>query len=125
MTDRARQIADGDTYDKPEHGWTCFHCGETFTTVGAATDHFGFEPSSDPACRIKLGGERGLVMALRKTEAELARYQFEAMEDFGPASRLLNQIQARHTMQLTEVEQTAYDKGLADGRKLLENENGK
>lgn len=28
-------------YLKPEHGWTCFHCGETFTTPGSARDHWG------------------------------------------------------------------------------------
>lgn len=42
--DRRRAIEDGnedlipptsDTYQKPEHGWTCFHCGETFTTGSA------------------------------------------------------------------------------------------
>lgn len=62
-----------DTYNTPPHGWTCFHCGDTFTTPGAARDHFGFNPSSDPACRIKVGAERGLLMALRTAEALLAR----------------------------------------------------
>ena len=70
-----------DSYQKPLHGWTCFHCGETFKTVGAARDHFGFEPSSDLACRIKLGDERGLVMALRKAEAKLAIAQAEVWEE--------------------------------------------
>lgn len=60
-----------DTYIRPPHGWTCFHCGETFTTYGAAKDHFGARPSDTPACRIKAGHERGLVMALRKSEAEV------------------------------------------------------
>ena len=52
----------------PAGGWTCFHCGEVFTTYGAAADHFGSVPEATAACRIKLGGERGLVMALRKLE---------------------------------------------------------
>ena len=60
-----------DTYPMPAHGWTCFHCGETFTTPGSARDHFGCEPCADPACRIKVGEERGLVMALRKAEKAL------------------------------------------------------
>lgn len=60
------------TYPMPEHGWTCFFCGETFTTPGAARDHFGADPIADTACRIKFGEERGLVMALRKAEAKLA-----------------------------------------------------
>lgn len=31
-------------YTAPEHGWTCFHCGETFKTPGAARLHFGERP---------------------------------------------------------------------------------
>ncbi|MEE8059407.1 MAG: hypothetical protein V3T17_16460 [Pseudomonadales bacterium] len=37
------------TYKFPAHGWTCFHCGETFTAVGAARDHFGADPMADLA----------------------------------------------------------------------------
>lgn len=54
----------------PLEGWVCFHCGELFTTVGAAADHFGTTPDRQPACMIKLGDELGLVMALRKAEEE-------------------------------------------------------
>ena len=32
-------------------GWECFHCGELFTTFGAARDHFGERPSSFASCR--------------------------------------------------------------------------
>lgn len=60
-----------DIYPRPEDGWVCFHCGERFTTYGGARDHFGADPSKDPACRIKIGEERGLVMALRKAEDEI------------------------------------------------------
>lgn len=66
-----------DTYPKPAHGWTCFHCGETFMTPGGARDHFGVSPASDLACRIKIGDERGLIMALRKAEAELCHIAAE------------------------------------------------
>jgi hypothetical protein len=55
-------------YNRPKHGWVCFHCGDVFRTPGEARDHFGFSPAATPACRIKLGGERSLVMALRQTE---------------------------------------------------------
>lgn len=34
------------TYTPPEHGWTCFHCGETFKTPGAARLHFGELPAT-------------------------------------------------------------------------------
>ena len=62
------------TYPMPEHGWTCFFCGETFKKYGAALDHFGARPDAAPAgCLLKVqpGEERGLLMALRKTEEAL------------------------------------------------------
>ena len=61
---------DGDTYPYPVSGpgWVCFHCGERFTTPGSAEDHFGESPDKTAACRIKVGEERGLVMALRREE---------------------------------------------------------
>ena len=62
--------ADEWVYNRPRHGWMCFHCGEVFHTPGEARDHFGFSPAATPACRIKLGDERGLVMALRHAEQE-------------------------------------------------------
>ena len=60
-----------DTYNQPEHGWTCFFCGETFTNYGSARDHFGERPPNIAACVIKAGHERGLVMALRKAQSLL------------------------------------------------------
>lgn len=69
-----------DTYPAPAHGWTCFHCGETFpsdTMAGQrrARDHFGADPSRKPGCliRIEHGDERGLLMKVRRLEAELGR----------------------------------------------------
>jgi hypothetical protein len=65
-------------YSAPRHGWTCFHCGETFTTPGSAADHFGVTPESTTGClidRVALeeGGKpergRGLLMELRKVQA--------------------------------------------------------
>lgn len=63
----------GDTYPRPPHGWTCFHCGETFMTLGGAADHFGSTPDRVPGCRIKVGEERGLLMEIRRLEAELLK----------------------------------------------------
>ena len=60
-----------DTYPMPADGWVCFHCGERFTTVGAAEVHFGARPTDMAACLIKVGEERGLVMELRRVQAEL------------------------------------------------------
>ena len=66
-----------ETYPMPEHGWTCFHCGEKFTVYGAARDHIGGTPHGMPGCllRVQLGNERGLQMELRKRERELASAQ--------------------------------------------------
>lgn len=60
------------TYDRPPRGWTCFHCGETFHSVGAAAEHFGAVPSATPGCliRVQFGDERGLQTQLRAVELE-------------------------------------------------------
>jgi hypothetical protein len=71
------------TYAAPAHGWTCFHCGETFTTPGAARDHFGATPEETPGCVLKVehGGERGLLLELRKTQQELTRLRDEISDE--------------------------------------------
>lgn len=38
-------------YDAPEHGWTCFHCGQTFKTVDGAELHFGRDVKGRPVCQ--------------------------------------------------------------------------
>lgn len=65
-----QRAAETDTYQPPEHGWTCFHCGETFTNAYRARDHFGADPSATPGCLLKVehGEERGLLMAFRRLE---------------------------------------------------------
>lgn len=103
-------MSDESTYTMPEHGWTCFHCGETFTTSGSARDHFGAYPSATPGCMLKveLGAERGLLMALRKTELELARY----MEEDGFMQREMYRLQSRHAEALSDAEEIGYRRGL-------------
>lgn len=66
-------MSEPDTYLAPERGWTCFHCGETFKTLGPARDHFGGSIYAEPGCmvRVQAGEERGLQMALRAAEAEI------------------------------------------------------
>jgi hypothetical protein len=34
------------TYQKPEEGWVCFHCGERFIDYFVAKEHFGEGPDS-------------------------------------------------------------------------------
>jgi hypothetical protein len=103
----------GDTYPMPEHGWTCFHCGETFTTPGAAREHFGPTPNAEPGCVIKvqLGGERGLLNALRKAEQRLAMHMDEDTE----LARAMHAMQSRHADVLIASEEAGYARGLRDG----------
>lgn len=101
---------------KPCPNWTCFHCGETFTTPGSARDHFGFDPSCDPACRIKLGAERGLVMALRKAEADCEEMRRLLHDEASEAYRLYASQATRHRDQIMAAEESGYEKGLTDGR---------
>lgn len=103
-------------YSTPPHGWTCFHCGDTFTTPGAARDHFGFDPSSDPACRIKIGAERGLVMELRKAEQANAQLAERLHDENSEAYQMLASTQSRHRAQIIAIEEEAYARGLQDGR---------
>jgi hypothetical protein len=106
------------TYEKPPHGWTCFHCGETFTTVGSARTHFGASPDAQPGCieRVRLGGERGLLAALRKAEERIAQYIIEDTE----AQRAMHTQQSRHSEALLIAEEAGYERGLRDARKQAE-----
>jgi hypothetical protein len=59
-------------YPVPAHGWTCFHCGETFMHERAARDHFGATPDREPGCVLRLTSEdRSLIRRLRAYEAEV------------------------------------------------------
>jgi hypothetical protein len=42
--------SDNETYEFPEHGWRCFHCGENFLTPKGARLHFGETPDKTPKC---------------------------------------------------------------------------
>lgn len=66
------ELKPGDTYTSPAHGWTCFHCGETFGNQGAAALHFGGTPEATAGCLLKVrrGEEAGLLYAVRVAEQE-------------------------------------------------------
>ncbi len=100
------------TYDYPERGWTCFHCGETFTNSIEAGRHFGRNQSAEPACRIKGAKEQGLVIALRAAEAELDRYRKEDSDK----DREMGRMQSDHDVALRREEERGYEKGLRDER---------
>lgn len=101
-------------YFKPKHGWTCFHCGETFTTPGSARDHFGADPLKDPGCRIKAGEERGLLMALRKAEAELDKLLAERCAEESEAERDHYRLLAAGVESARSAEEAGYAKALRD-----------
>ena len=119
LEQQTKALAEGDCYPQPEHGWTCFHCGETFTTPGAARTHFGFEPSADAGCIVKLGAERGLLMALRKVEGELTEAWDAIHQESTEAAKAYYAQQTRHRAQLMAAEEAGYERGLADAATAL------
>ena len=99
-------------YPAPKGGWTCFLCGENFRVWDSARDHFGNSPIATAGCRIKFGEELGLLIALRRAEAELALYRAEDSEK----DRSMRRMQAKHQEELRHAEEEGYAKGLKDGR---------
>jgi len=54
MADRFyREKPSTDTYTPPTHGWTCFHCGETFHVEVQAHGHFGSDVNGEPMCVMR------------------------------------------------------------------------
>lgn len=94
-----------ETYQKPAHGWTCFHCGETFTTIGSAGDHFGAKHDAKPGCmiRVQLGDERGLQMALRKAESTIQQER-KRMKSLGDLYKHALKLIAEQKATLKELE---------------------
>lgn len=97
--------------------WRCFHCDEVFTDFSATKDHFGFEPSHDPACRIKMGGERSLIEALRRAEKDAADAWAAIHDETTEAAKAYYAQMTRHRQQLIAAEQAGYDRGVDDCRK--------
>ena len=105
-----------DTFNVPEHGFTCFHCGDTFHTVKSAREHFGNDINDEPGCVLKLmGGDKGLLGLVRLQYAKLDQYRMEDQ----PIMRELYSLGAKHSRELIEAEQKGYDRGLSDGRIYL------
>jgi hypothetical protein len=66
-----------DTYQAPRHGWTCFHCGETFQGEAAAREHFGGRPKSTAGCLLKLEADRDMTWLRRIRRLEAATRDLE------------------------------------------------
>lgn len=115
-------MADDNSYPCPAHGWTCFFCGETFKTIGGAQDHFGATPDKKPGCLLKVsvGAERGLLMELRRVEAELATLYRERADADTDLHREIYRLQSRHADALQNAETAGYERGLRDARAAAE-----
>jgi hypothetical protein len=103
-------MIDEEHYVIPAHGWTCFFCGDTFKTAGAAGDHFGGNMSETAACRIKFGEEMGLLMDLRRAQEELVIHRAEDTEK----DREIARLQCKHAEELRRAEESGYASGLQD-----------
>lgn len=103
-------MTDSDHYAMPALGWTCFFCGDTFTTPGGASDHFGGDMGETAACRIKFGDEMGLLMELRRAQEELKGYRTEDSEK----DRELAAMRSRHALELRREEEKGYARGMHD-----------
>lgn len=112
MTPHDVPEAVADTYPMPEHGWTCFHCGETFTSIGYARKHFGATPDAVPGCLLKVspGAEHALLHVVRELEERLAKY----MEEDTALHRAMHAQQHRHAEGLRYAEIAGYERGLRD-----------
>lgn len=82
--------------------------------------HFGPEQCSEPGCKIKAGGEQGLLEALRKAEAELSTVWAAIHNESTESARAYYAQQSRHQAQIIALEQTGYDRGVADMRAYFE-----
>lgn len=118
------------TYPTPEHGWTCFHCGEhfpgTFAGSRAAREHFGWEPTAVAACIIKGSEDKGLLRKLRGLEHANTLLEEDARrarsEDESEASKTYHRLTGEHAVALRRAEEEGYAKGLRDGRPYKEAE---
>lgn len=56
------------------HGWTCFHCGDTFKTPETAMEHFGPTPDVTPECvDLTTSSYQDLVRRTREAEHTMRR----------------------------------------------------
>jgi hypothetical protein len=67
---RSRKQGFDDCYPHPAHGWTCFHCGETFHAQGKARLHFGEKPHTHTDARIV-----AIVRNPTREQAEAINYE--------------------------------------------------
>ena len=92
--------------------WTCFHCGETFTSELDARNHFGSHEGRMTACEIREAGEFAILRALRNVEDQLDRYRAEDSD----VLLAMASMQADHAQALRREEEIGYERGLRDAK---------
>lgn len=102
-------------------GWECFHCGELFTTVGAARDHFGATPDATPGCLLKIqfGDERGWLMELRRLETEVATLRHERMAEETEADKKIRSWHGRLQTEVRTAEEAGFNKATIECADLI------
>lgn len=113
--------ASTDTYTPPPHGWTCFHCGDTFTDERSARTHFGPTPQSEPGCILKLQqGDRSMLRALRIFEAERDELRRQQVEEDSELHRTLHAKAAEMAVAVRQAEEEGYARGLDAAKRYPE-----
>ncbi|OCJ67631.1 hypothetical protein A6U97_02600 [Agrobacterium tumefaciens] len=107
-------IAEGLSKFSRPTGWRCFHCDEVFFTANDARLHFGMDQCSDPACKIKMGAEKSLLVALRRAETELQDAWAAIHNENTEAAKAYYAQQSRHGEQLRAAEELGFERGIKD-----------
>lgn len=107
-------VADGLSKFSRPTGWRCFHCDEVFYTEQDARLHFGMDQCSDPACKIKMGAEKSLLVALRRAETELQDAWAAIHNETTEAAKAYYAQQSRHGEQLRAAEELGFERGIKD-----------
>lgn len=107
MCETCAGVARGEVYLPPKHGWTCFHCGETFHVEAQARGHFGTDPMAEPACLVRAAAlarvprvprrEWPDMYRLRDLEAEVAKLRAEAEDEHSRAYYARQESEIRGT----------------------------
>lgn len=104
-------------YTPPEHGWVCFHCGETFMHEVSAREHFGGSIDAIPGCRLRMrAGERSLLRRIRWLERQYKTLRDRVASEDTDKDREIYAMQAAHTQALIREEEKGYARGLRDAK---------
>ena len=107
----------GDFYTPPAHGWTCFHCGDTFMHENVAREHFGGSIDAIPGCRLRMrAGERSLLRRIRWLESQYRALRDRVTAEDTDKDREISAMRAEHAQALIREEEKGYALGLRDAK---------